>query len=87
MPSTASSTVSSTRSSSLNTSSCTTHAHQYLGDNKASDIASWTATVPAKTTNPNGVLYDEVDPTVQAYMQMKMALFQSMSRPKQEIPK
>lgn len=80
MPRTASSMTSSDRSSSPNSS----YTHQYLGDSKASDIASWTAAVPAKTTNPNGIMYDEVNPAVHAYMQMKMALFQSMSRSKQD---
>ncbi|KAI5365296.1 hypothetical protein Slin14017_G051860 [Septoria linicola] len=81
MPRTSSSTTSSNRSASPTSSY---NGHQYLRDGKASDIASWTAGVPPKSTNPNGIMYDEVNPAVQAYMQMKMALFQSMSRSKQD---
>ncbi|GIZ47154.1 hypothetical protein CKM354_001025300 [Cercospora kikuchii] len=69
MPRTASSTTSSSRSASPSN-------RRHLEDRKASDIASWTAGVPAKSTNPNGVMYDEENPAVQAYIQLKMSLFQ-----------
>ncbi|PPJ59972.1 hypothetical protein CBER1_10136 [Cercospora berteroae] len=68
MPRTASATTSSSRSASASNG-------RHLEDRKASDIASWTAGVPAKSTNPNGVMYDEENPAVQAYIQLKMSLF------------
>ncbi|KAF2208549.1 hypothetical protein CERZMDRAFT_91563 [Cercospora zeae-maydis SCOH1-5] len=70
------STVSSTTSSSRSASPTNSHHHRHMGERKASDIASWTAGVPSKSTNPNGVIYDEENPAVQAYIQLKMSLFQ-----------
>ncbi|KAM3417295.1 hypothetical protein BST61_g5551 [Cercospora zeina] len=72
-------TVSSTTSSSRSASSTSPPNNRHMGERKASDIASWTAGVPAQSTNPNGVMYDEENPAVQAYIQLKMSLFQRLA--------
>lgn len=51
--------------------------HPYLGEQKVNDIESWTAGISTKPTQHHG-LPDDIDPVVQAYLQAKMALFQSL---------
>jgi hypothetical protein len=55
-------------------SSTRSTSHPYLADRQYNAIESWTASVlPSKRQNSDA---EEIDPAVQAYLQMKMALFQ-----------
>ncbi|KXT01457.1 hypothetical protein AC578_9523 [Pseudocercospora eumusae] len=73
-------TNSSTSSSTKSTSS-TGSVHKYLGDRKISSIEAWNTGVPTKSTRPHS-MPQEHDPIVQAYLQTKMALFESIAKHK-----
>lgn len=57
------------------TASSTASNHPYLGDRQVDAIESWKTTVPAKSTCP---IPTREDPVIEAYLQTKMALFQSL---------
>lgn len=61
--------------SSAHTRSSTSSNHPYLGDRQVDAIETWKTTVPAKSTCP---IPTREDPVIEAYLQTKMALFQSL---------
>ncbi|KAK4544171.1 hypothetical protein LTR36_004381 [Oleoguttula mirabilis] len=63
---------------STSTTSSSSRSHPYLGNREVYAIEHWNDSIPAKATcGPN--VPDGVDPVIQAYMQAKMALFQTLS--------
>lgn len=67
----------STSTSSSNYTHSSAASHPYLGDRQVDAIESWKTTVPGKMTCPPRL--PEEDPVVQAYLQTKMALFESLA--------
>lgn len=71
------SSIASTTSSSSSTSA---KSHPYLGNQQINAIESWKTSVPTKSIRPQDM--PDEDPVIQAYLQTKMALFQSMEKQK-----
>ncbi|KAH9831070.1 hypothetical protein Tdes44962_MAKER02148 [Teratosphaeria destructans] len=64
-----------TSTTSTDSSTAASSAHAFLRDGEISAIETWNDSIPAKSMRPK----DDQDPAVEAYMQAKMALFNSLA--------